>query len=110
MFIKEKYTASGVFEKYKARLVAGGDHQDKELYGDLSSPTVATSSVLTVVAIAAAEKRKVAVFDIEGVFLNADIKLTGVTVRMKLDKVLSIISTEIARDKYESFVGAYTRS
>ena len=31
MFLKEKYTASGAFEKLKARLVAGGDRQDKTL-------------------------------------------------------------------------------
>ena len=32
MFLKDKYFASGVFEKFKARLVAGGDQQDKGLY------------------------------------------------------------------------------
>jgi hypothetical protein len=53
-FLKDKYFASeGVFEKFKARLVAGGDQQDKELYESLSSPTVSTSSVLGVAAIAA---------------------------------------------------------
>jgi hypothetical protein len=36
MFLKDKYLASGAFEKLKARLVAGGNQQDKELYGDLS--------------------------------------------------------------------------
>ena len=64
MFLKEKFLPSGVFEKLKARLVAGGDQQDKNLYEDLSSPTVSTSAVLTVLAIAAHEKRKVAVVDI----------------------------------------------
>ena len=32
MFLKEKYLPYGAFEKLKARLVAGGDQQDKELY------------------------------------------------------------------------------
>ena len=36
MFLKEKFLASGEFEKLKARLVAGGDQQDKTLYDDLS--------------------------------------------------------------------------
>ena len=36
MFLKDKYFASGVFEKFKARLVAGGDQQDKGLYENLS--------------------------------------------------------------------------
>jgi hypothetical protein len=31
MFLKEKYDAMGGFEKMKARLVAGGDMQDKSL-------------------------------------------------------------------------------
>jgi hypothetical protein len=60
MFLKDKYLASGAFERFKARLVAGGNQQDKGLYDDLSSPTVATSSVLAVAAIAAAELQRVA--------------------------------------------------
>jgi hypothetical protein len=54
MFLKDKYSASGAFDKFKARLVAGGDQQDKGLYENLSA---ATSSVLTVAAIAASEGR-----------------------------------------------------
>ena len=53
MFPKEKFLASGEFEKLKARLVAGGDQQDKTLYDDLSAQTVGTSSVFTVLSIAA---------------------------------------------------------
>ena len=34
MFLKDKFLASGEFEKLKARLVAGGDQQDKSLYDD----------------------------------------------------------------------------
>lgn len=40
MFLTEKFTASGEFDKLKARLVAGGDGQDKTLYDNLSSPGV----------------------------------------------------------------------
>ena len=50
----------------------------KGLYDDLSTPTVATSSVLTIAAIAAAENRKVIAIDIGGAFLNADMSPTGI--------------------------------
>ena len=61
MFVKRKNYPDGTFEKYKVRLVAGGDQQDKELYDDLSSPTVATSSVFTMLSVSAYERRHSAV-------------------------------------------------
>lgn len=95
MFLKDKYDASGRFLKFKARLVAGGDQQDKELYDDLSSPTAATSSVLTVAAIAAAEWRYAMTIDVGGAFLNADMTPTGVLVHMRLDPLLTKLLLEI---------------
>jgi hypothetical protein len=59
LFLKEKYDASGKFEKIKARLVAGGHMQDRSIYPDLSAPTAAISSVFAVAAIAALENRGV---------------------------------------------------
>lgn len=88
MFLKEKFLASGEFEKLKARLVAGGDQQVKTLYDDLSAPTVGTSSVFTLHCIAAHEGCKVTVIDISGVYLNADMD-TGLTVHMRLDKSMT---------------------
>jgi hypothetical protein len=41
MFLKDKYLATSIFERLKARPVAGGDQQDKSVYENLSSPTVA---------------------------------------------------------------------
>lgn len=81
MFLKEKFLASGEFEKLKARLVAGGDQQDKTLYEDLSAPTVGTSSVFTLLCIVAHEGRKITVIDISGAYLNADMN-TGLAVHM----------------------------
>ena len=46
IFLKRKNHPDGSFHKLKARLVAGGDQQDKGLYDDLSSPTVSTSAAL----------------------------------------------------------------
>ena len=69
--------ASGAFDKLKARLVVGGDQQDKELYDNMSSPKASTASVLAVASIAAHEGRSVVVMDIGGAFLNADITSPG---------------------------------
>ena len=91
MFLKDKFLATGDHEKLKARLVAGGDQQDKTLYDDLSSPTAATSSVLIVAALAASEGRHVCATDIGGAFLNANMADTGVTVHMRLRKELASI-------------------
>ena len=81
MFLKEKYLQTGAFDKLKARLVAGGDQQNKNLYDDLSSPTVSTSVVFTVFVIAAHEGRRAAVVDIGGAYLNAYMN-TGIEVHM----------------------------
>ena len=93
MFLKEKFLSNGDFEKLKARLVAGGDQQDKSLYEDLSSPTVNTQSVFMVAAIAGRERRRVVVIDISGAYLNAD--LTGIKVRMRLDPLISAIIAQL---------------
>jgi hypothetical protein len=88
MFVKAKYLPDGSFDKLKARLVAGGDQQDKTLYDELSSATVSTSAVFTMAAVSAYERRSVAVVDIGGAYLNADMK-KQVPVYMRLDKTMS---------------------
>ena len=95
MFLKEKFLASGEFEKLKARLVAGGDQQDKTLYDGLSAPTVGTSSVFTLLCIAAHEDRRVTVTDISGAYLNANMN-TGLAVHMRLDKNMTGMMTKLA--------------
>ena len=59
IFLKDKYFASGAFEKFKARLVAGGDQQDRTIYEDLAAPTAATANVFAMAALAVREKRVV---------------------------------------------------
>ena len=104
IFLKEKFLASGEFEKLKARLVAGGDQQDRTLYDDLSAPTVGTSSVFTLLCIAAHEGRRVTVIDISGAYLNADMN-TGLTVHMRLDKNMTGMMVRLS-PVYAKFVGA----
>jgi hypothetical protein len=94
MFLKEKFDAAGVFDKLKARLVAGGDGQDRELFDNLSCPTVTQETVMMVLAVAAIEKRKVTTIDITGAYLECDLT-DDVEVIMKLDPVLTKILHEV---------------
>ena len=97
------FTADILFEKLKARLVAGGDQQDKELYENLYSPTASTSFVMVVTAIAAAEHRQVMTIDVGGAFLNADIAATGITVHVRLDPVMTRMLVDLAPE-YQRYV------
>ena len=73
LILKKKYTASGEFDKTKARFVANGSTQPGHLYeGQTSSPTAALSSQFAIISIAAGEKRKVRIYDIKGAYLQAD--------------------------------------
>jgi Reverse transcriptase (RNA-dependent DNA polymerase) len=85
---------AGSFEKLKARLVVGGNQQDKTLYEDLAAPTVSISSVFAVLSVAAVEHRNVAALDIGGAFLNASME-TGAQVHMRLDKSMTRMLTGI---------------
>ena len=59
--MKEKTTPEGIVDKVKARVVAGGNQQDKSIYtlDETSSPTVSTAAVFITVAIAANEGRHI---------------------------------------------------
>jgi hypothetical protein len=73
MFLKEKFFPSGLFDKLKSRLVAGGHMQDRGDYGEeeTSSPTVSLTSVYLVTSMAARERRKVGSADVGTAYLNA---------------------------------------
>ena len=103
MFLKEKFLPNGLFDKLKARLVAGGHRQNKNLYDieDISSPTVALTSALMIATIAAMEKRTVATVDITGAYLNADMGST--TVLMRLDSLTAAILVKI-KPEYQTYL------
>lgn len=69
-FVKEKFLSTGEFDKIRARLVIGGDKQDRSLYPDTSSPTVSIESLFILCCIAAKEGRKSKTADIPSAFLN----------------------------------------
>ena len=104
VFIKEKYKPDGLFDKLKARLVAGGDQQDRTVYSDneTSSPTVSTCAVFIIAAIAAKERRQVATIDFAGAYLNADMKRR---VLMTFYPVLTKLIIDVD-SSYEKYVGA----
>ena len=89
MFLRQKFDAEGNFEKLRARLVAGGNMQNRDeiLYDSVSSPTAATPFVFAIAAIAAQENRHVITADIPVAYLNADNCELGIT--MILDPYLS---------------------
>ena len=94
MFLKEKFTADGKFDKLRARLVAGGHQQDRSVYSDseTSSPTVSITSLFLIAATAAKENRKVVTIDFSGAYINAHIKKK---VLMRIDKTLSSVVTDL---------------
>jgi hypothetical protein len=97
MFLKTKFDGLGRFEKIKARLVANGKQQDRELYPDTYSPTVGLQAVLMCLTLAAAEGRKVCAIDIGGAYLNADRNSAeGEEVIMELEPMLVGILSKVA--------------
>ena len=101
MFLTEKFTSEGVFERLKARLVAGGNEQDRSLYDSVTSPTVGLSSLFMVIAIAASERRTCKVVDVTGAYLNA--LMGDVVVHMRIDGHLAVMLVKL-RPEYRKFV------
>ena len=75
MFLKEKFHPDGSLKKLKARLVAGGNMQDRSLYDEnsISSPTASVPAVLIVSALGADQGQIITSIDFPGAYLNADI-------------------------------------
>jgi hypothetical protein len=96
LFLKEKFSPTGIFEKLKSRLVAGGHMQDRSLYPDKDSPTAATASVFMVAGIAASEGRAVATVDFPGAYLHSDLPPDQPPVLMRLNKYEAQVLVKIA--------------
>jgi len=87
LFLNPKHDAMGVFQKIKARLVANGKQQDKELYPDRSSPTAMLESIMVVLTVCAHEQRSMAGLDIGSAFLEA--VWVGEPVHIVVEKMLA---------------------
>jgi hypothetical protein len=102
-FLKDKYTAEGIFEKLKARLVAGGHLQDRTVYSNNTSPTAITASLFMVAAIAATESRSVATVDFPGAFLHSTMPEDEPAVYVRLNKFEAKVLAQINKN-YERFI------
>ena len=101
MFITKKYSPGGQFEKLKARLVAMGNQQDASDVGmTTSAPTVNTTAVFIMAALAAKENRYVMTCDIGGAFLHANIP-DDIKVHVELDKIMAAMLCQI-RPEYRT--------
>jgi hypothetical protein len=80
IFLKQKYKPNGDMDKVKARLVGGGNYQDKTIFQDTSSRTANINHIFIETTLAAAKG------DIGAAYLNAD--MTD-SVYMMLDKKLA---------------------
>lgn len=98
-FLPSSDGSGRVKDKVKARLVGGGDGQDRNLYqtSDTSSPTIATTSIFLIAQIAAAERRDVATIDIGSAYLNAHMPTADPAklVHMKISPEVASIMCDI---------------
>ena len=84
-----------MFEKFKARLVAHGNHQIlDEIFGaDSSSPTINIAIVNMMVAMAAKQRLAIRAIDIKGAYLNATLPKAE-TMRLNRDIVQVMIKSD----------------
>jgi Reverse transcriptase (RNA-dependent DNA polymerase) len=95
MFLTPKKLPSGELDKIKGRIVGGGHRQDRSLYQDseISSPTVALTSILSMAALAAHEGHHVMTPDHKAAYLNAH--MIGPPVEMLLTSEVATLLCRI---------------
>lgn len=88
MIVVEKFLANGDHDKWKGRLVADGRTQDRALYPDKASPTLAIHSLFTVLAFyAGLTGYLMSKVDIKGAFVQTP--MTGPKVYLRLNKKIA---------------------
>ena len=98
LFLTPKHTAEGAFKLLKGRIVGEGHHQDVTQFQDseISSPTVALTSVMIVASMAAHLGHRVMTLDHTAAYLNADME--GPVVEMMLSPEVSTMLCDIEPD------------
>ena len=102
MFFKEKYKADGAFDKWKGRLVAGGNFVDTSLAGDISAHVVNPITVLTMLSIAASKGYDIMTADVKSAFLIPELsteptELTYIRIDKKIAETIIQIKPEWSR-------------
>ena len=94
MNLKAKFDAAGVFEKVKARLVAGGHRQHRGSYleEETAAPTCTMSSIFMLAALASRAGEYVMGIDVPGAYLNAT---PAKTIYMRLDRDMTALYVEL---------------
>ena len=103
MFVTKKYSATGEYEKTKARLVADGRGQDAKLYPDKSSPTLASHSMWIVLAMyAGLSGYLMSKVDVKGAFLETSMEgCPDVYMRIRKDIVRYLL---LLYPEYQEYV------
>ena len=74
MFMKDKFDSNGNFTKYKGRLVGDGSVQIRQqlskVYGSISSPTAALTSIMISLGIATSRKVYMETGDVSSAFMR----------------------------------------
>lgn len=89
MFLKDKTTPDGAYERTKARMVGNGANQKDHMYDLVSSTTVALASVFLMFNIATHYKCKLATYDIKGAFLHAPFQEGDEVTYIRINKDLT---------------------
>ena len=111
MFLKEKTLADGSPDKWKARLVAGGNFVDTTHAGDISAYVVNPTTVLTMLSVASMCQLNIVTADVTGAFLIPTLsdRLPEVTY-VVIDKNTSDIIVKIVPgwEEYRNSDGTFT--
>jgi hypothetical protein len=84
MVLQIKRLPDGKIDKYKARLVALGNHQTADQYDSISSPTARTSSVKLLISLQAKVDAASCVLDVKGAYLKSKVKKSDGDLFMRL--------------------------
>lgn len=93
IFFKEKFRADGSFDKWKARLVAGGNFIDTSQAGDISAQVVNPITVMTMLSVAASLELEMITADVKSAFLIPELseepsELTYIRIDKQLTKLM----------------------